>query len=78
MEKLKSCPLCGRKPIIEHWSSGGMMYMVKCNNPDCPVPVVSYPNGRNLDEVIAEWNRMFSGKKVEQSVEQLVEVSEEK
>ena len=56
MEKLELCPLCGRKPIIEHWSSGGKMYMVKCNNPDCPVPVTSYPKGRNLDEVIAEWN----------------------
>lgn len=56
-EELKPCPLCGRKPIIEHWSSGGTMYMVKCNNPDCPVPVTSYPTGHNLDEVIAEWNR---------------------
>lgn len=31
--------------------------MVKCNNPDCPVPVVSYPAGYNLIEVISEWNR---------------------
>ena len=31
--------------------------MVKCNNPDCPVPVESYPAGHNLDKVIAEWNR---------------------
>lgn len=31
--------------------------MVKCNNPDCPVPVVSYPVGHNLSEVISEWNR---------------------
>lgn len=54
---LESCPFCGRKPIIEHWSSGGKMYMVKCNNPDCPVPVESYPKGHNLSEVIAEWNR---------------------
>ena len=30
------------------------MYMVKCNNPDCPVPVVSYPAGHNLSEVISE------------------------
>ena len=27
--------------------------MVKCNNPDCPVPVVSYPAGHNLSEVIS-------------------------
>lgn len=31
--------------------------MVKCNNPDCPVPVVSYPAGYNLIELISEWNR---------------------
>lgn len=57
MEKLELRPLCKRKPIIEHWSSGGTIYMVKCNNPDCPVPAISYPTGHNLDEVIAEWNR---------------------
>lgn len=56
-EELKPCQLCGRKPIIEHWQSGGLMYMVKCNNPDCLVPVESYPTGHNLDEVITEWNR---------------------
>ena len=56
-EELKPCPLCGRKPVVEHWSSGGKMYMVKCNNPDCPVPVESYPKGHKLDEVITEWNR---------------------
>lgn len=38
--------------------------MIKCNNPDCPVPVVSYPNGHNLDEVIAEWNRRANDGKV--------------
>ena len=31
--------------------------MVKCNNPDCKVPVEGYPTGRNLDEVEREWNR---------------------
>mgnify|MGYP005856167153 FL=1 len=56
-EGLKPHPLCGRKPIIEHWSSGGAMYMVKCNNPDCPVPAESYPKGHKLSEVIVEWNR---------------------
>ena len=65
MEQLKPCPLCGRKPIIEHWSSGGKMYMVKCNNPNCPVPVTSYPTGHNLDEVIAEWNRRIDDGKTD-------------
>lgn len=59
-EPLKPCPLCGRKPIIEHWSSDGTMYMVKCNNPDCPVPESGYPKGRDLRKVIEEWNRRAS------------------
>jgi hypothetical protein len=57
MAKLEPCPLCGKKPIIERWSSGGMMYMVKCNNPICPIPVNGFPRGHKLDEVIQEWNR---------------------
>ena len=55
---LKPCPLCGRTNIIiERWSSGGMMYMVKCNNPDCPVPEEGFPSGRDLKIVKEEWNR---------------------
>lgn len=56
-EQLKPCLLCGKKPVIERWASGGMMYMVKCNNPDCPVPEDGYPAGRNLEKVKEEWNR---------------------
>lgn len=56
-EKLKPCPFCGRKPIIEMWSSGGRMFMLKCNNPDCPIPLNGYPAGHNIDDVKAEWNR---------------------
>ena len=56
--KLKPCPFCGRNNVkIETWANGGRMYMVKCNNPDCPVPERGYPTGRNLDEVKNEWNR---------------------
>lgn len=55
--ELKPCPFCGRKPIIEHWSSGGPMFMVKCNNPNCSVPVEGYPTGHHLPEVEKEWNR---------------------
>lgn len=61
---LKPCRFCGRKPIIEHWSSGGIMYMVKCNNPDCPVPVNSYPTGRNLNDVEDEWNKRSDNDKL--------------
>lgn len=31
--------------------------MVKCNNPDCPVPTEGYPAGHNLAEVKEAWNR---------------------
>ena len=55
--ELKPCPLCGRKPGIEKWHSGKLMYMVKCNNSDCPVPENSYPTGMDLEKVKEEWNR---------------------
>lgn len=55
--KLKPCPICGRKPGWEKWRSGEMMYMVKCQNPDCPVPYYGYPTGRNPQKVAEVWNR---------------------
>ena len=56
--ELKPCPICGKKKIVvETWMSGGRMYMVKCNDPDCPVPVNGYPTGRDLEKVKEEWNR---------------------
>ncbi len=58
---LNPCRLCGRRNIkIETWKSGGMMYMIKCNNPDCPVPDAGYPTGRKLNEVREEWDRRNS------------------
>lgn len=56
--KLKPCRFCkGTSVKVEKWSSGGMMCMVKCNNPDCPVPAEGYPTGRNIEKVKEEWNR---------------------
>jgi hypothetical protein len=56
--KLMPCRRCNRRAIIESWSSGGMMYMVKCSNPDCPIESYEeYPRGHNLPQVIQEWNR---------------------
>lgn len=56
--KLNPCPLCGGSNIvIGKWASGGMMYIVKCSNPDCPVPEDGYPTGRNLEKIKEEWNR---------------------
>lgn len=55
----EKCKICGKNTAkVERWSSGGMMYMVKCNNPDCPVPEQGYPTGRDLKEVIKEWNEI--------------------
>ena len=56
MEELKPCPFCGEKAITESWASGGIMYMVKCGNPDCDVPAEGYPSGRNLIAVREQWN----------------------
>lgn len=56
--KLKPCRFCkGTNIKVEIWKSGGMMYMVKCNNPDCRVPLEGYPIGRDLEKVREEWNR---------------------
>ena len=60
MSELKPCRKCGKHAIIESWSSGGMMYMAKCSNPDC---FEYYPRGHSLPQVIAEWNRMQDGGK---------------
>lgn len=60
-EHMKPCKYCGSHDvIIEQWMSGGRMYMVKCNNPDCPVPPEGFPTGRNLNDVIQEWNNRQS------------------
>ena len=57
MTELKPCPFCGKKPVVEMWSSSGLMFMCKCNNPDCDVPLDGYPTGRKPADVIEEWNR---------------------
>ncbi|MCI9600520.1 MAG: hypothetical protein HFI17_08440 [Lachnospiraceae bacterium] len=59
MGKLKPCRICGGdRIVIETWlSGGGVIHMVKCNNPDCPVPDNGYPTGRDLENVKEEWNR---------------------
>lgn len=60
--ELKPCKLCKKKNIVvETWISGGRMYMVKCNNPDCPVPPDGYPTGRDLNKLYEEWNRRYTG-----------------
>ena len=56
--QLKPCKRCGKNSAkVEIWKSGGYMCMVKCSNPDCPVPEEGYPTGRNVEKVKEEWNR---------------------
>lgn len=56
--KLNPCRTCkGNKIVVETWMSDGRMYMVKCNNPGCPVHYDGYPTGRDLDKVKDEWNK---------------------
>ena len=62
---LQPCRYCGKHPIIEYWSSGGPMYMAKCNNPDCPVPADGYPSGHDLKQVIEKWNLIQEGVKAD-------------
>lgn len=65
--KLKPCRYCRKSSAgVERWSSGGKMYMVKCKNPDCPVPEEGYPTGRNLVEVMEEWNKQAGKDGVEE------------
>jgi len=59
MARLKPCCICGKAQTkIEIWSSSGIIYMVKCNNTNCPVPENGYPTGRNLEKVKDEWNQL--------------------
>ncbi len=56
-KELKPCPFCGKEPKFSYWKHNGtMLYIIKCNNREHPVPVVRYPVGCDVDEVIAEWN----------------------
>lgn len=58
-KKLKPCKTCGVKPVLEHWSSGGPMYAVRCDNPDRPdscSDAFDYSKSRNPEEAIKKWN----------------------
>lgn len=58
MGKLKPCRICGgNRIVIETWLSRGVIHMVRCDNPDCPVPDNGYPTGKDLEKVKEEWNR---------------------
>lgn len=57
--RLRPCHVCGVKPVIERWASGGVWYAVRCNNPDRPNSCSNafyYSISRNPEEAIGKWN----------------------
>ena len=61
MSKLKPCKYCGKSNIVvARLGFSEKMYMVKCENSECPVPPEGYPTGRNLSDVEAEWDKRNS------------------
>lgn len=62
-KRLKPCKTCGIKPVLEHWTSGGSMFAVRCNNPDRPDSCDGgfyYSMCRNPEEAIDKWNEYQS------------------
>ena len=57
--RLKPCRTCGTRPVLEHWSSGGPVYAVRCDNPDRPEScdeAFYYSKSRDPEKAIAKWN----------------------
>lgn len=59
--KLKVCKRCGVKPVLERWSSGGLKYAVRCNNPDrgggCDWKFY-HSRSNNPEDAIKKWNEV--------------------
>lgn len=57
--QLKPCKNCGVRPVLEHWTSGGYMFAVRCDNPDRPDDCnhgFYQSMSRNPEEAIKKWN----------------------
>lgn len=57
--KMKPCAICKTMPVLEHWSSDGPMYAVRCNNPDRPDSCFDgfyYSKSSGSEEAIKRWN----------------------
>ncbi|MGI6235718.1 MAG: hypothetical protein ACOYI6_10785, partial [Christensenellales bacterium] len=62
-KRLKPCKTCSVKPVLEHWSSGGPMYAVRCDNPERPDScdeAFDYSKNRNPEKAIERWNEYQS------------------
>lgn len=58
---VKPCAVCGSEPVMEAWSSGGMRYALRCDNPDrgnaCDKGFYESMSGNPI-EAVNKWNRM--------------------
>lgn len=55
MAKLKVCPFCGEKPIVE-FGQGILKYWVCCKNEKCRIQPSTDAHAY-LNVVVREWNR---------------------
>ena len=63
-ENLKPCKKCGGKPVREHWYSGGLVFAVRCDNPDRPdtcSEAFYYSRSKDSKEAIRKWNEFQGG-----------------
>ncbi len=63
-ENLKPCKKCGGKPVREHWYSGGLVFAVRCDNPDRPdtcSEAFYYSRSKDPKEAIRKWNEFQGG-----------------
>ena len=63
MDRLKPCPVCGYEPVIEHWTSGNLIFAVRCNNPARPSICSDgfyLSRSNSKEQAIKKWNEWAS------------------
>ena len=73
--RLKPCKNCGVRPVLETWASGGMMFAIRCDNPDRPDDCdngFNLSKCRNPDEAVKRWNDWVDGKDLEPFIEKSI------
>lgn len=61
--QLKPCKTCGVKPVLEHWSSGGPKFAVRCDypyRPDSCNKAFYYSLSSNPEDAVNKWNEYQS------------------
>lgn len=59
-KRIKPCPICGGKAVLETWASGGRIFAVRCDNPDRPNKCDDgfyLSRSKSPEEAIEKWNR---------------------